>query len=68
MARGRCNFKEADVKRALRATIAAGIEVLRVEIVNDGRIVIVTSSGAPAAAVDDLDRELMDFEARHGAG
>ncbi len=66
MARGPCTFKQQDVTRALRAAVAAGIEVQRFEIAKDGRIVIVTSSGKPAASLDDLDRELIEFEARHG--
>lgn len=45
MARGRCTFKQQDVTRALRATVAAGIEVQRIEIDKDGKIVVVT--GAP---------------------
>jgi hypothetical protein len=42
MARGPCTFKQQDVTRALRATVAAGIAVQRVEIDRDGKIVVVT--------------------------
>lgn len=42
MARGACTFKGTDVTRALRATAAAGIEVQRIEIGKDGKIVLVT--------------------------
>lgn len=60
-------FRQQDVTRALRATVAAGIEVRRVEIAKDGRIVIVAGSPASTSPeVDDLDRELSEFEARHG--
>ena len=41
----------------------AGFSIQRVEIGAD-RIVIVTSSDA---SLDDLDRELVEFEARHGS-
>jgi hypothetical protein len=41
MARGPCTFKQQDVTRALRATVAAGIEVRRVEIDKNGKIVLV---------------------------
>lgn len=41
MARGRCTFRQQDVTRALRATVAAGIEVQRVEIDQAGKIVVV---------------------------
>jgi hypothetical protein len=66
MSRRPSTFKQQDVTRALRAAVAAGIEVQRVEIAKDGRIVIVASPGAAASSLDDLDRELIQFEARHG--
>ena len=42
MSRRACTFKQQDVTRALRATVAAGIEVQRIEIDRDGKIVLVT--------------------------
>jgi hypothetical protein len=42
MARGPCTFKQQDVTRALRATVAAGIAVQRIEINRDGKIIVVT--------------------------
>jgi hypothetical protein len=42
MARGAATFRQQDVTRALRATVAAGIEVSRVEIDKEDKIVIVT--------------------------
>jgi hypothetical protein len=42
MARGPATFRQQDVTRALRATVTAGIEVSRVEIDKEGKIVIVT--------------------------
>jgi hypothetical protein len=42
------------------------VDIVRVEIANDGRIVIVTAEARCAAQDDDLDRELAEFEARHG--
>jgi hypothetical protein len=68
MARGRCSFKQQDVTRALRATLAAGINVHRVEI-DGGKIVVVTSQGSvplTSSPGEDLDHELKEFEARHG--
>ncbi|MFK4647939.1 hypothetical protein ABIF96_006513 [Bradyrhizobium ottawaense] len=41
MSRGPSTFRQQDVTRAVRATVAAGIEVERVEIGKDGRIVVV---------------------------
>ena len=68
MARGPNKFKQRDVTRALRAAMAAGIEVGRFEIGTDGKIVVVPAEGSPMVPVDDLDRELADFEMRHGQG
>jgi hypothetical protein len=68
MPRGGQAFRQADVTRALRATVAAGIPVQRIEIAKDGRIIVVTSGDTPSAPADDLDRELAEFEARHGQG
>jgi hypothetical protein len=46
MSRGPCTFKQQDVTRALRATVAAGIEVQRIEIDKDGKIIVVTGKVA----------------------
>jgi hypothetical protein len=67
MARAPVIFKQADVTRAVRGVTAAGQAVARVEIDPNGRIVIVTTEVRPAVQ-EDLDRELSEFEARHGEG
>jgi hypothetical protein len=36
-----CLFKERDVRRAAKAVMSAGLNVVRVEIEKDGRIVVV---------------------------
>jgi hypothetical protein len=43
MARGSCTFKQQDVTRLLKATVAAGIEVERIEIDRDGKMVVVAA-------------------------
>jgi len=48
MARGPCSFRKRDVTRLLCATIAAGVEVQRVEVDKDGKIALVT--GKPDVA------------------
>ena len=56
MARGPCAFKQRDLMRALRATQAAGIEIARVEINKDGKIVLVTGKqqeGTPGGGKDE---------------
>jgi hypothetical protein len=46
MGRGPSTFRQTDLTRALKGTVAAGIEVSRVEIDKEGKIVIVP--GKPA--------------------
>ena len=53
-------FTQAAVARAFKGAKAAGVEVARVEIGKDGKISIVTKTGAeaePAAPVDDEKNE-----------
>ena len=64
----RAPFRQVDVARAVRAVLATGVGVARVEIGADGRISILT--GQPIeqqqpGGQDELDRELAEFEARH---
>lgn len=65
MARGNCTFKQRDLTAAVKAVVKAGVEIARVEIDRAGKIVVVTGKAAEPA--NELDRELADFEARHGA-
>jgi hypothetical protein len=51
MPRAPCTFRQKDVTRALRATIAAGIEVQRIEINKDGKIIVVTAKPTEPAEV-----------------
>jgi hypothetical protein len=41
MARGQCTFKQSDVTKAVKAVVAAGRDVRRVEIDREGKIVLV---------------------------
>jgi hypothetical protein len=61
----RASFKQRDATRLARAAIAAGLVVHRMET-KDGRVIIVTNSERSTLPTDDLDRELAEFEARHG--
>ena len=67
MARAPSTFRQADVTKAVKAVRSAGVDIVRVELTKDGRIVIVTAEAQPAVQ-DDLDRELKEFNARHGQG
>ncbi|MET4283585.1 hypothetical protein [Bradyrhizobium sp. LA6.12] len=65
MPRAPSTFRKNDVKRAIVAATAAGMQIGSVAIDKNGRIVI-HPAGAPTGQ-DDLDRELAEFEARNGA-
>ena len=54
MARGPCTFKQQDVTRLLKATVAAGIEIQRIEIEPDGKMVVV--AGKPLEQTDERRR------------
>jgi hypothetical protein len=67
MGRAPSTFRQQDVTRAVKAVAAAGVDIARVEIGRDGRIVVVAQQSATSQQ-DDLDRELAEFEARRGQG
>lgn len=50
MGRGPLTFRQQDLVRALKGAKAAGIEVARVEIEKDGKIVIVAGEVEPLAS------------------
>ncbi len=68
MTRARSKFRQQDVTRAVKAVVAAGVGIARVEIDNVGKIVIVSSAGLALEPQSDLDKELQEWEARHGQG
>ena len=49
MSRGPATFKQRDLTAAVKALVAAGCEVARVEIGKDGKIVVVTGKAVIAA-------------------
>jgi hypothetical protein len=46
--------RQADIARAIKAAQSAGMVILRVEVLPDGRIVIHTSTWGATTAPDDL--------------
>jgi hypothetical protein len=50
MARAPCTFKQRDVTAAVKAVLAAGIEVQRVEVDQDGKIAIITGKAEESRA------------------
>jgi len=57
MSRGPCKFTQRDMSVAIKATVEAGLQPERVEVHNDGTIVIIVASrtidSAPADLVED---------------
>jgi hypothetical protein len=58
MPRGPCTFRQTDLKRAVKGARAGGIEIVRVEITKDGKIIIVP--GKSKEAVDDRSENEWD--------
>jgi hypothetical protein len=66
------------MRRAIKAARSAGFEIDRVEVGRDGRIILVTGKPETSVKADQindngvvpnaLDRELSEFEERHGQG
>jgi hypothetical protein len=42
LARGNCTFRQRDIKAAIKAVMAAGVDIARVEVDKDGKIIVVT--------------------------
>ena len=57
MARPPSTFRQQDVTRAIRAAIAAGVDIARIEVAKNGTIVIVTAiDQEPKAEANEWDR------------
>jgi hypothetical protein len=60
-------FKDRDIKRVIRAARAAGLDPTSVEVdPKTGKIKVMGNKAATADQQTNLDRELEEFEARHG--
>ena len=53
-------FKQADVTRAIKGALAAGMKVGRAEIDQSGTIVIISSTEEPIRPANELDRWLAE--------
>jgi hypothetical protein len=57
MSRGPYSFKQRDMTRAVKAVVAAGLAVARVEVDKDGKIVIVPGTRNLEFPRSPADRE-----------
>jgi hypothetical protein len=57
MARAQSTFRQQDVTRAVKAVVKAGVDIARIEVAKDGRIIIVTAADTdPKAEANEWDR------------
>lgn len=73
MSSGPYRFREAEMKRAAVALIKAGVGIERIDVNRDGTFSIFPGgpdavSARARSSTSALDRELEEFEARHGQG
>jgi hypothetical protein len=62
MSRRPCIFKQRDVSKAVRAIVAAGVQIERVEVDRDGKIVIVTGKQLESLGRNEWDEVLDDAD------
>jgi len=55
MSRGQSTFRQSDVTRAVKAVVAAGLEVAGVEVDKTGKIVVLIGKFAEAIQTNNLD-------------
>lgn len=59
--RGRCAFRKADLTRATKAVLAAGINVAKIEIdLVTGKIAVITRDSGSTEQINDLDKWIAD--------
>jgi hypothetical protein len=71
MPRASSSFRQQDVTKALKAAVAAGLRVTGFKVdVNTGKIEVETGEqpAQDSGTQADLDRELEEWQARHGQG
>jgi hypothetical protein len=60
----RARFTQADVTRAAKGAVAAGLRVVRLEIDQTGKLAVFTS----AESENNADAALAEWERTHGTG
>jgi hypothetical protein len=52
MARGPSTFKQGDVTKVVKGVVAAGVEVMRVEVDTNGRIIVIAGKPSDATVAE----------------
>jgi hypothetical protein len=65
MSRRGSSFRQNDVTRALKAVVAAGVDISRVEIDPDGKLIVVT--GKPAEPDTESTEQLDEWMKKDNA-
>ena len=52
MSRGSCRFTQRDVTKAVKAVVAAGVQVAKVEVDRSGKIIVVAAGNERESAED----------------
>jgi hypothetical protein len=60
MSRKASTFRRRDVTAAVEAVVKAGVEIARVEVAQDGRIVVIVGRAAEVASGKDENRNPWD--------
>ena len=60
MPRGPCRFRQRDLTTAVKAVVAAGCKVARVEVGKGGKIVVVT--GRPDEPVNNVGNDTNEWD------
>jgi hypothetical protein len=58
MPRSPCLFRETDVRRAVKAALSSGIDIARIEIGRDGRIILISGKRTETADESQKQNEL----------
>jgi hypothetical protein len=61
MARAPSKFTQGDITRAVKGVVAAGVDVMRVEVDASGRIIVIAGKpGKIATVINPLDKWMAD--------